>query len=60
MSASDRLTISVRFRERQLVETIAALEAVNLAAHDAAGQSAILSILEKCRAALKDLQERVR
>lgn len=58
--ASTRVTISVRLRERQLVETIRALEAVQLAAHDAAGQSAITTALERFRAALADLQERIK
>lgn len=61
MTPSARVTISVRLTERQLEETIHALEAVlELEAHDAAGLSAITTALERFRAALTELQERTR
>lgn len=60
MSASTRVTVSVRLRERQLIETIKALVAVDLTALDAAGQIAVTSALELFMDALQALRERMR
>lgn len=60
MSASTRITVSVALRERQLIETIRAIEAVDLSVLDVAGQEALSSALDRFRAALQRLQERLR
>lgn len=56
--AATRITVSVRLRERQLTETILALEAVDLTRRDASGAVAIQSALLLFRVALARLQER--
>lgn len=60
MAASTRVTVSVRLTERQLVEVIRALDAMDRSTLDAAGQEAVTSALAHCRAALVRLQERLR
>lgn len=58
MAPSTRHTVSVRLRERQLIETIAALQAVDLSQRDAASVSAITTALVLFQAALAKIQER--